>query len=72
MNILIEKNVMVPMRDGVMLATDVYRPAEGGPVPVLLSHYHWSLLDLSPSMLRGDWCLFEDKRCSAHQPNMIS
>jgi predicted acyl esterase len=24
-NILIEKNVMVPMRDGVRLATDVYR-----------------------------------------------
>jgi putative CocE/NonD family hydrolase len=37
MNILIEKNVMVPMRDGVRLATDVYRPVEGGPVPVLLS-----------------------------------
>jgi putative CocE/NonD family hydrolase len=26
----IEKNVMVPMRDGVRLATDVYRPAAGG------------------------------------------
>src|SRR5258708_21457788 len=37
MNILIEKSVMVRMRDGVSLATDVYRPAEGGPVPVLLS-----------------------------------
>ncbi|MFL5663761.1 MAG: CocE/NonD family hydrolase [Ktedonobacteraceae bacterium] len=37
MNILIEKNIMVPMRDGVRLATDVYRPADGGPVPVLLS-----------------------------------
>ena len=36
-NILIEKNVMVSMRDGVKLATDVYRPAEGGHVPVLLS-----------------------------------
>jgi uncharacterized protein len=37
MNILIEKNVMVPMRDGVRLATDVYRPTEGGPFPVLIS-----------------------------------
>ncbi len=37
MNILIEKNIMVPMRDGVKLATDVYRPAEEGPVPVLLA-----------------------------------
>lgn len=30
MNILIEKNIMIPMRDGVKLATDVYRPAEEG------------------------------------------
>ena len=37
MNILIEKNVMVPMRDGVKLATDVYRPASVGRYPVLLS-----------------------------------
>ncbi len=37
MNILIEKNVMIPMRDGIRLATDVYRPTEGGPVPVLLA-----------------------------------
>ena len=35
MNITIEKNVMVPMRDGVKLATDIYRPAEGGPFPTL-------------------------------------
>ncbi len=38
----IEKDVMVPMRDGVRLATDIYRPAHGDgrpvsfPVPVLL------------------------------------
>src|SRR2546422_827750 len=37
MNILIEKNIMVPMRDGVKLATDVYRPAVGGLVPVLFA-----------------------------------
>jgi putative CocE/NonD family hydrolase len=37
MNILIEKNVMVPMRDGVHLAADVYRPAQEGRFPVLLS-----------------------------------
>ena len=39
---VVEKDVMVPMRDGVRLATDVYRPAEGGephaePLPVILS-----------------------------------
>jgi len=34
--ILIEKNIMVPMRDGVRLATDVYRLEDGVPVPVLV------------------------------------
>lgn len=36
MNILIEKNLMVPMRDGVEMATDVYRPDSEGPVPTLV------------------------------------
>ena len=27
---LVSKNVMVPMRDGVRLATDIYRPAHNG------------------------------------------
>ena len=35
--ILIEKNVMVPMRDGVQLATDVYRLNGEVPAPVLLT-----------------------------------
>ncbi|GIV69427.1 CocE/NonD family hydrolase [Caldilinea sp.] len=35
--ILIEKNIMVPMRDGVRLATDVYRLEGAGPVPVLMA-----------------------------------
>src|SRR5438034_4753023 len=34
--ILVERDLMVPARDGVVLATDVYRPAEPGPFPVLL------------------------------------
>lgn len=42
MNILIEKNIMAPMRDGVRLATYVYRPAEGGPTPVLLSRMSYN------------------------------
>ena len=36
MNIVIEKNVMVAMRDCVHLAADVYRPVEEGQHPVLL------------------------------------
>jgi putative CocE/NonD family hydrolase len=34
--ILIEKNVMVPMRDGVQLATDIYRLEGASPTPVLV------------------------------------
>ncbi|MFN0178507.1 MAG: CocE/NonD family hydrolase [Gemmatimonadales bacterium] len=36
--IRVEQNVMIPMRDGVRLATDLYRPATGaGPWPVILT-----------------------------------
>jgi len=35
--ILIDKNVMVPMRDGVRLATDVYRLDGATPAPVLIT-----------------------------------
>ena len=35
--ILIEKNVMVPMRDGVQLATDIYRLQDAPPAPVLIA-----------------------------------
>jgi uncharacterized protein len=35
--VTIERSVMVPMRDGVKLATDVYRPADlTGPLPAIL------------------------------------
>ncbi|MBO0793019.1 MAG: CocE/NonD family hydrolase, partial [Ktedonobacteraceae bacterium] len=37
MSIIIEENIMVPMRDGVKLATDVYRPAREGKWPVLVT-----------------------------------
>src|SRR5207244_6160600 len=35
--ILIDKNIMLPMRDGVRLATDVYRLDSAPPAPVLLT-----------------------------------
>lgn len=35
--IIIEKNIMVPMRDGVRLATDVYRLEGAAPAPVLIT-----------------------------------
>ncbi|HMB91931.1 MAG TPA: CocE/NonD family hydrolase [Rhodothermales bacterium] len=34
---VIEQKVMVPMRDGVRLATDVYRPKTDEPVPIIFS-----------------------------------
>ena len=36
-NIIIERDVMVPMRDGVRLASDVYRPDDGAKHPVLVN-----------------------------------
>ena len=35
--VLVEKNLEVPMRDGVVLAADVYRPAGARPAPTLLT-----------------------------------
>ncbi|MGW4944063.1 CocE/NonD family hydrolase [Actinoplanes sp. NPDC004185] len=37
MSLVIESGVAVPMRDGVTLATDLWRPAGNGPWPVLLT-----------------------------------
>ena len=36
LEIIIEKNVPVPMRDGTILRADVHRPDRGGPYPVLV------------------------------------
>ena len=36
MNVVIERDVPVVMRDGVTLRANVYRPAEGGPFPVIM------------------------------------
>ncbi len=37
LEIKVEKDVAVPMRDGTILRADVYRPTTGGPYPVLVS-----------------------------------
>ena len=34
--VVVDRDVMVAMRDGVRLATDIYRPALAGPLPLLL------------------------------------
>lgn len=35
-SIIVHRNVLVKMQDGVRLSTDIYRPAGGGKVPVIL------------------------------------
>lgn len=35
--VVVEKNLMVPMRDGVRLATDIYRPVGEGKYPVVIT-----------------------------------
>lgn len=58
MDIVVQKNIPVPMRDGVCLATDIYRPAAAGPFPTLLARTPYSkdltsvVLLLAPDPLR--------------------
>src|SRR6516165_3069052 len=49
--IVVERDLMVPARDGVLLASDLYRPEGTGPFPVLLERtpYHKS----APSRSEG-------------------
>ena len=56
--LIVERDVAVPVRDGTILRADVYRPAEGGPHPVLLSRlpYDKSLpmtVGVAPDPLRA-------------------
>ncbi len=43
--VTVEKDVMVPMRDGIRLRADVFRPAVPGPHPVLVQRYPYSNRD---------------------------
>lgn len=43
--VTIDQDVMVPMRDGVRLATDIYRPDTHEPVPVLIHRMPYSKSD---------------------------
>jgi hypothetical protein len=55
LGVKIERNVPVPMRDGVILRADVYRPDRGGPYPVLVQRtpYGKSGLAVLSDMLAG-------------------
>jgi putative CocE/NonD family hydrolase len=47
-SIVVERGLLVPMRDGVRLSTDVYRPAAAGRYPVLLQRTPYNKGDLWP------------------------
>jgi hypothetical protein len=57
MELLVQKNVQVPMPDGVNLATDVYRPAGEGRYPALVKRLPYnkeqSIIDLGFQTLRA-------------------
>ena len=55
MSIIVEKSVAVPMRDGVVLRADVYRPQTPGPHPVLLQRtpYNRELWPITAMTLAG-------------------
>jgi len=70
-NILIEKNIMVPMRDGVQLATDVYRPAGDGLYPLIIQRLPYNkdlpaitmlLIDIFRLVQQGYAMLIQDTR----------
>ena len=49
--LVFDQDVMVPMRDGTRLRTDIFRPSSGGPHPVLLQRYPYSPRDGIAEML---------------------
>ena len=69
--IVVEKDVMVQMRDGVALATDVYRPADAPPLPAILQRLPYdkelsmicnSAVELSRAVQAGYVCVVQDTR----------
>ena len=72
MNIMIDRDVMVPLRDGTRLATDVFRSADDGPHPTLLlrtpynkrNRATWgpALLEFDDALERGYAVVVQDCR----------
>ena len=71
MNVILEKNVPCTLRDGVTLYADVYRPADAGMYPVLLTrlpyskylpHYSHRYLDTNRLVANGYVVIIQDVR----------
>lgn len=64
--VVVDPNVMMPMRDGVKLATDIYRPAGDGKFPVVLirTPYQKTMSELDGKFYarRGYVCAIQDCR----------
>ena len=48
--IVIERNLLIPLPDGATLSADLYRPAGAGPFPALLSFYPYHKDDMIGAM----------------------
>ena len=55
-DLVVERDLAVPMRDGVVLRANVYRPPGEGPFPVVLSVHPYGK-DRLPRWRRGRWTL---------------
>jgi uncharacterized protein len=44
--IVIERNLLIPLKDGASLCADLYRPAGKGPFPALMSFYPYHKDDM--------------------------
>ncbi|MHB8969279.1 MAG: CocE/NonD family hydrolase [Pirellulaceae bacterium] len=62
--VLVEKNVRIPLRDGVMLAADIWRPDSAGKFPALLQvSYYVTGPGIAESMVpRGYVCILANSR----------
>ncbi|MGN5236442.1 CocE/NonD family hydrolase [Rhodococcus sp. SJ-3] len=58
--LIVQRNVEVPMRDGTILRADLYRPAGGGPFPTLLQRTPYSK-DFNP----GLWVVLDPIKAAA-------
>ena len=54
MNITIEKNIQVAMRDGTRLATDLYKPLTDTPLPVVMMRLPYNKENPVLLILSGD------------------
>jgi len=56
LKILIEKDIMIPMRDGVKLATDMYRLEGESPAPVLIIRAPYNKETWLPVEISSTFC----------------